>query len=323
VISTNPTMVVGNGRTEYTAPLAVIGRVPVKVSSENGAIRSGDLLVTASLPGYAMKFGPSTVSGSPAIVGIALESFDASTPTSTILILVRSGWATQTTQNSQPQDLTVSQSSADILNHNIPADVDLGGYALLGVSRVASANGSWEITGTGQLVNHVATNAGALDLYTIQTDGPAILVSGSSQLSGGVVNVVLDDRVSAIIDNTRPIRVSVSLTGVASGVYVTDKSSHGFTVHEVGGNSNATFDWMLLGFRPNFSAPSEEVTAVQVTETSVPEEASVDQANTTTTEPTVVENAGSSDEATSTETTVTSEPESSIVELTSSTPDGT
>lgn len=36
-------------------PMAMIGIVPTKVSAENGAIKPGDLLVTSSMPGYAMK----------------------------------------------------------------------------------------------------------------------------------------------------------------------------------------------------------------------------------------------------------------------------
>ena len=36
-------------------PLAVIGIVPCKVTTENGAIQAGDLLVTSSLAGHAMK----------------------------------------------------------------------------------------------------------------------------------------------------------------------------------------------------------------------------------------------------------------------------
>ena len=36
-------------------PMAMVGIVPTKVSAENGAIHRGDLLVTASTPGYAMK----------------------------------------------------------------------------------------------------------------------------------------------------------------------------------------------------------------------------------------------------------------------------
>ena len=36
-------------------PLAVVGIVPCKVTAENGAIARGDLLLTSSRPGYAMK----------------------------------------------------------------------------------------------------------------------------------------------------------------------------------------------------------------------------------------------------------------------------
>ncbi|HEY2116556.1 MAG TPA: hypothetical protein VGJ51_15770, partial [Candidatus Angelobacter sp.] len=36
-------------------PLSVVGIVPCKVTAENGAIQAGDLLVTSSKPGFAMK----------------------------------------------------------------------------------------------------------------------------------------------------------------------------------------------------------------------------------------------------------------------------
>jgi hypothetical protein len=53
-------------------PLAVVGIVPCKVSAENGEIRPGDLLVSASIPGYAMK-GTDRTRMLGAIVGKALE----------------------------------------------------------------------------------------------------------------------------------------------------------------------------------------------------------------------------------------------------------
>ncbi|SNT44381.1 hypothetical protein SAMN05421770_1199 [Granulicella rosea] len=40
---------------EAEVPMAMMGIVPTKVSTENGAIAVGDLLVSASIPGYAMK----------------------------------------------------------------------------------------------------------------------------------------------------------------------------------------------------------------------------------------------------------------------------
>ncbi|MFN8474913.1 MAG: hypothetical protein U0822_22185 [Anaerolineae bacterium] len=42
-------------------PLALLGVVPVKVTAENGAIAPGDLLVTSSVPGRAMKATPKLV----------------------------------------------------------------------------------------------------------------------------------------------------------------------------------------------------------------------------------------------------------------------
>ncbi len=42
-------------KSEEEIPMAMIGIVPTKVTTENGPIRPGDLLVTSSTPGYAMK----------------------------------------------------------------------------------------------------------------------------------------------------------------------------------------------------------------------------------------------------------------------------
>jgi hypothetical protein len=53
-------------------PLAIVGIVPCKVTAENGPIAPGDLLVTSSTPGHAMK-GTSRTRMLGAIVGKALE----------------------------------------------------------------------------------------------------------------------------------------------------------------------------------------------------------------------------------------------------------
>jgi hypothetical protein len=57
-------------------PLAIVGIVPCKVSAENGAIQPGDLLVTSSTPGYAMK-GTDRARMLGAVVGKALEPLNA------------------------------------------------------------------------------------------------------------------------------------------------------------------------------------------------------------------------------------------------------
>jgi hypothetical protein len=53
-------------------PLAIVGIVPCKVSAENGPIQPGDLLVTSSTPGHAMK-GTDRGRMLGAVVGKALE----------------------------------------------------------------------------------------------------------------------------------------------------------------------------------------------------------------------------------------------------------
>ncbi len=58
-------------------PLGVIGVIPTKVCDENGPIQRGDILVSSSRPGYAMRADPEKVREHPgAILGKALENFE-------------------------------------------------------------------------------------------------------------------------------------------------------------------------------------------------------------------------------------------------------
>ena len=69
-------------------PLAVVGIVPCKVTAENGAIARGDLLVTSSRPGYAMKgTDQSRLVG--AVVGKALQPLAAGTGMIEVLITLQ------------------------------------------------------------------------------------------------------------------------------------------------------------------------------------------------------------------------------------------
>ncbi len=70
VVSTDPGFVAG-AYTENSYPIALVGRVPVKVSTENGPIHAGDVLTSASIRGYAMK---ATTSGRS--LGKALEDLN-------------------------------------------------------------------------------------------------------------------------------------------------------------------------------------------------------------------------------------------------------
>ncbi len=65
-------------------PMAVVGIVSCKVSAENGPIHRGDLLVTSSTPGHAMRAGPNPPQGT--VLGKALGELEEGT--GVILILV-------------------------------------------------------------------------------------------------------------------------------------------------------------------------------------------------------------------------------------------
>jgi len=66
---------------DQLVPVGVIGVIPTKVCDENGPIKRGDLLVTSSKPGHAMKATPVKINGmliypTGAILGKALENFE-------------------------------------------------------------------------------------------------------------------------------------------------------------------------------------------------------------------------------------------------------
>ena len=72
VVSTQPGMTLGGEVQSSKATIALMGTVPVKVTTENGPIHPGDLLTTSSRSGYAMVCNDANKC-SGAIVGKALE----------------------------------------------------------------------------------------------------------------------------------------------------------------------------------------------------------------------------------------------------------
>lgn len=70
---------------ENEIPVAMVGIVPCKVSAENGAIRRGDLLVTSSMPGYAMR-GTDRARMLGAVLGKALQELDSGTGVIEIMV---------------------------------------------------------------------------------------------------------------------------------------------------------------------------------------------------------------------------------------------
>jgi len=77
-----------DGRIAKEVPLAVIGVVPCKVTAENGPIAVGDLLVTSSTPGHAMR-GSDRGRMLGAVVGKALEALPSGTGVIQVLVTLQ------------------------------------------------------------------------------------------------------------------------------------------------------------------------------------------------------------------------------------------
>lgn len=92
VISTTPGMTLGAATivgtvSAFQPQLALAGRVPVKVSTENGAIYPGDLLVASAKPGHAMRAPANPAPGT--IIGKALNTFAGSIGIVEMLVMLR------------------------------------------------------------------------------------------------------------------------------------------------------------------------------------------------------------------------------------------
>jgi len=88
VISTKPALNIGGNRGEHAKPLALAGLVKCKVTTVNGPIKRGDLLVTSSKPGHAMRADPDEVKPG-TLIGKALEPLAEGD--GTILVLITGG----------------------------------------------------------------------------------------------------------------------------------------------------------------------------------------------------------------------------------------
>ncbi|MBI2054492.1 MAG: hypothetical protein HYT39_00095, partial [Candidatus Sungbacteria bacterium] len=205
-ISTQPGMVLGDdyGKSPDFS-VALVGRVPVKVSTESGPIAIGNRITSSSLAGVGMK---ATTSGM--TVGIALESFDESTtgsPTSNaaevglpdgrtvrtgkILVFVNLGYsklddavpqlAAANSSSLATNGWSVDQSTGKV-NVNFYGDVNLGGNALLGVGQIVSQNGLWKIDETGRMtmkyIEAEEINAQKIIVQNIQVKAADITQTG-------------------------------------------------------------------------------------------------------------------------------------------------
>jgi hypothetical protein len=141
IVSTRPGMVMGSVDKEgvNAMPVALSGRVPVKVSARNGPIKAGDYLTTSSIPGVAMK---ATRAGE--IIGTAMTDYKGE-DIGKVVVFVKNGSSlgSNSDEVSKGIDLLTQLLGGPTASSNVSFDIS------------DTATGSADLTNTG---NTLETN---------------------------------------------------------------------------------------------------------------------------------------------------------------------
>lgn len=198
VISTNPGMVLSGSAGAGTPVLvALSGRVPVKVSNENGNIAVGDYLTSSSIPGVAMK---ATKAG--AIIGTAMTGY-AGDDVGEVVVFVKNGVSNGAKLAEVMSGLDVSSDaySSDVLTNLLQAKDQIASSAAdiseIFTDRVTAGVEviTPKVTTQDILVQRDATISGILYADTIKAnriEGMEILTKKLSLLTEEVAGIATD-----------------------------------------------------------------------------------------------------------------------------------
>ncbi len=259
-----------NDSNKFKKPVGLVGRVPVKVSTENGEIKTGDFVTSSGqFNGYGMK---ATRSGY--VLGIALEDFKpfasstalSQTPQGgTVLVFINPGFQNISNTFVLGEDYLTSQlGTATASVSSLKSD-----------SFVINQKGSGNILQLQQNGDDrlVINNAGALSLYGLNTatsvplsvitsSSTVFSVSGVGELKAiGHITVGRDTAGTALVNAGQNItrvtfntfyktipKVVVTAQGVPDFFYgVVEKTNEGFTIAtDRPLPRDVYFDWVVL-----------------------------------------------------------------------------
>jgi hypothetical protein len=130
----------------------------------------------------------------------------------------------------------------DVNGTNAASITDVGTVSIAGL---LFSNGQCS---SGCIVNHRRTHA--VREYTPTESEPTIEDNGEAALVDGIAQVALDPRFTNVIDPNAPYIVTVTPEGDCRGLYVTQRSQHGFVVRELqGGRSSVGFGYRIVARR--------------------------------------------------------------------------
>ncbi len=224
VVSTNPYDVGGNND-GHSVVLALTGRVPVKVSLQNGPIQAGDPLTSSSTPGVAMK---ATSAGD--IIGTALESYDGTESSNEIDVQLHVGYDDPSNGTSIQGDqtvngnVTVTGSSSIQGDQTVSQDLAVAGDTTLqGDLGVA---GNLNVTGSSTLSTLLVSG-------NLTTDGD-LSVAGSASINNLNVQSATIATNLSILGTTTAANLNVSGTANVQNLTITGITSIGGDIQLTG-----------------------------------------------------------------------------------------
>lgn len=229
VISEMPGIVLSGDTTG--APLALAGRVPVKITNENGSVQAGDYLTSSSTPGYAMKATRPGI-----VIGKALESFNGAT--GKVLTLVG-------TMYYNPYDgNNIQATTVNAANLQTTGDISVGGdTALSGKLNVSGATKLTSLTVSGPAVFEAdLTVQGSVSIaqnLTVVgvTKVADIIVGGKIISSGSAPSLVIGAAAGTSAQNQSAPSMTIDGTDTAGTITVTS----GTTITDPGALAELTF----------------------------------------------------------------------------------
>jgi hypothetical protein len=216
---------------ENPRPVAIAGRVPVKVSLENGPIQTGDMLTSASIPGYAMK---ATRPGM--VIGQALSSFGTASTTASstgsVIVFVAPFFFDPAYAVTESGDLIV----------------DRGDAATMLTGSTTAALMTMNQTGAGAILD---LQSAAVSRFLVGNDGSIAINSARAATSSEVLLSVkaADEQVFAIT-----ARGDVEQKGV---IFVRDNTFAGTIATDGNGEAEIVFTYDLGTGKPSVQLTAE------------------------------------------------------------------
>jgi hypothetical protein len=251
IISTNPGTVLGDPTMTPTGMpvlLALSGRIPVKVSAENGPIEAGDYLTPSSTPGVAMK---ATRPGQ--MVGKALEAFtgnDSNAP-GVVMAFANLTWADPTNgieANNTLQGATSVSGDLNVSGNTTLSNLTVTGKTTLGQVLV---NGKIMTGGTAPIIVAAQTAAGTGAQATITGNdvaGRIQIKTGSNPSADALAKITFN---SPYVGGTPQVVLTpVGKGSAATQSYVDDIAADSFLVGASQTplpNTTYTFTYHVIG----------------------------------------------------------------------------